>query len=222
MHYYVTNGTSYLNIQNRTYAFSKITGTVQDSGISKVVKTHTYSSGGGGNITISNGNGSGHIDPIQISSTNSVHQEFWLKAEDGSEHSIMLDDCDIPIKPGHKITMVTANLVNSNDSWWAILVNHTIKKHYYLPDVDRHLVRSKLQASIIASIAAGIAGSFAIGFIFPTESSNLVFFAIVAIVIAAFSWKRFFVPMFSIFQFSDLKKSKEMLNSLAQTLYENA
>ncbi len=217
MKYYEKNGAGYLKLENRIYSFSGTTGTVLEGGANKYVETHVHGSGGGGYVSTINGSGGGYVAPVQISSSNTVNQEFWLKGEDGSEIPIKLYDSDIPVRPGQKITMVSANLEGTDVSWWAMLVNHTSGQHYYLSEVNKKLFKNRKVMQYVPAIVSGIVGTF----LFGNKPFGIEFwFGFIAI--AGLSFKFLFSPIAAGFQNKDREKSKQVLNDLAQALHKNA
>ncbi len=89
-------------------AFYTVTGEVL--GNDKYSETHVSSSGGGGYV----GQYGGHISAPQVSSRTTTNQEIWIKTESGSEKSIQLKGYDIPMRPGHKITVISAGNKDAN------------------------------------------------------------------------------------------------------------
>ena len=217
MEYFERDGAGYLKIENRIYAFSKTTGVVLEGGANKHVETHIHGSGGGGYISTVNGNGGGYIAPIQVSSANIVNQEFWIKAEDGSEVPIKLHNSDIPLRPGQKISMVSAVSESTNNSWWVMLVNHTSGQHYYLPDVNRYFFKNRMLMRYVPPLFIGLIASF----MFGNKLSHLEFWLWAAF-IAGVSYKFLIGPVIYSLQIKDVENAKSHLNELAQALYKNA
>jgi hypothetical protein len=112
--------------RKREIVFKKITGVVL--GNEKYNETHISSSGGGGYVS----QYGGHVRAPQISSTTTTNQEIWIKTEDGSEKSIKLKGYDIPMRPGHKITVISAGNKGADSHWYTVIVNHSTDKHSLL------------------------------------------------------------------------------------------
>ena len=114
------------------FEFWKITGEVLDC--KKYNETHISSSGGGGNINQIGGYISGHIDPQRIDSSTVTNLEIWIKTEDGSEKDIRLNGIDIPLRPGQKVTLISAGVKGAGQGLYSILVNHSAGKHWFITD----------------------------------------------------------------------------------------
>lgn len=111
-------------------AFYTVTGEVL--GNDKYSETHVSSSGGGGYV----GQYGGHISAPQVSSRTTTNQEIWIKTESGSEKSIQLKGYDIPMRPGHKITVISAGNKDADSHWYTAIVNHSTEKHWLLNKAD--------------------------------------------------------------------------------------
>jgi hypothetical protein len=108
--------------KNKEVAFSSVTGIVL-GGQEKRSETHVSSSGGGGYV----GKNGGHVSAAQVHSTVTTKHEFWIELEDGTEKAVQLSGCDIPLKEGHKITLVSVNKSKRNREFYTFLVNHNTK-----------------------------------------------------------------------------------------------
>lgn len=107
-------------------------------GSDKHSETHVSSSGGGGHLH----NGSGYISSPSVNSTTITNHEFWIKKEDGTEKDIKLRGVDIPLRPGQKVTIVSAGHVNKDKGVYSILVNHSANKHWFINNaigLNKHL-----------------------------------------------------------------------------------
>jgi hypothetical protein len=71
--------------------FSAITGEI--AGSSKRSETHVSGSGGG-------------QMPVSIASSVTVKQEFFIRSDDGSEIPYQLTNLDIPVRDGHRVSMI--------------------------------------------------------------------------------------------------------------------
>lgn len=116
--------------RNKEVEFSEVTGEVL--GQNKYSETHVSSSGGGGYV----GQHGGHVSAPQVRSTAITNHEFWIKTDDGAEKSVQLSGCDIPLREGHKITLITAGLKGKKSSYHSILVNHNAKKHWFIKEAQ--------------------------------------------------------------------------------------
>lgn len=112
--------------KDKEIKFWRVTGEV--IGQNKYSETHVSSSGGGGVVT----NRGGYVSAPQVHSRAITNHEFWIKKEDGSEMSVQLSDVDIPLREGHKITLIGSRLSDQKKGPWAVLVNHSEGKHRYI------------------------------------------------------------------------------------------
>jgi len=117
--------------KNKEVSFSSVTGIVL-GGQEKRSETHVSSSGGGGYV----GKHGGHVSAPTIHSSVTTKHEFWIKLEDGTEKPIQLSGCDIPLKEGHKITLVSVNKSKRNYEFYTFLVNHNSKETYDIKTGD--------------------------------------------------------------------------------------
>ena len=111
--------------KNTEIAFSSVTGTVLD-GQEKRSETHISSSGGGGYV----GQSGGRVSAPTIHSSVTTKHEFWIELENGTEKAIQLSGCDIPLKTGHKITLVSVDKSKKSEKFYTFLVNHNTKETY--------------------------------------------------------------------------------------------
>jgi hypothetical protein len=117
------------NYHGKQIDFFRITGEVIDS--EKRSETHVHGGGGGGEISGWGGSVTGKINPVSISSSTTLHHNVWIKTEDGSEKNISLPgNRDVPLRIGHKITIVLALFKGKQIS--PILINHTANLHHIL------------------------------------------------------------------------------------------
>ena len=117
--------------------FFTATGTILDEKKNFETKlssqTETSSYGGGGSIsTGSYGHVSGYISPTDTTTTSTlesktvIHQEIWLKLQDGLEQHFRFIDEDIPFRKGQVITIVFT--VIGEKYYRVALVNHSSKQ----------------------------------------------------------------------------------------------
>ena len=100
---------SLIDSETSTLELELISGTViEDQG--RITETHV--SGGGG----STGN-NGYISPV--SSMNVTTHTFWIREESGKETLISIEKKSLPIKTGHKITLLRSK------GRWVYYINHT-------------------------------------------------------------------------------------------------
>ena len=107
------------------------TGILSD--FSKTVRTYITGSGGGGTIrTDYRGRVYGQISPVEIKTTHVTILDLWIDEDDGTETSVRIWE-DIPLKRGHRVTVVNACL-NNGDKCFCLLLNHTVRKVHFLED----------------------------------------------------------------------------------------
>ena len=63
-----------------------------------------------------------------VTSTTDDRQKIWLKLADGSETWFRWTGFEVPIRPGHKITVVLVS--DGRDSYVLGIVNHTTKEYF--------------------------------------------------------------------------------------------
>ena len=104
-----------LRLGGGTYVLSHATGSVD--GASKMGTTSVYGGGGGGRY--------GNTAPVSISSTTTIHDQFFLRQPHGAVESIKLDGWDFPVADGHVVSAVWAVREGAGAGPFFILVNHT-------------------------------------------------------------------------------------------------
>ena len=111
------------------FEFGTLTGVVVDS--SKHSETNVYGGGGGGYSY--QGTGSSYVNPVQ-SDVVRTH-EFWIRDENGKEHSIRLDSHHIQLRGGQMITLVFVGTEKSGHNW-AALYNHASETWWWITSPD--------------------------------------------------------------------------------------
>ena len=91
---------STITIHNKEYRIYEVTGKILES--NKQRELHVYGSGGGGATY----NGTGGTAPVNIQSSTTIHDEFFLIDQDGQEHSIKLKNWDVSLREGHEIQVI--------------------------------------------------------------------------------------------------------------------
>lgn len=179
----------------KTICFSATTGIIQDI----AHKTETHVSGGGGHIR----NGHGRIDAI--STTTNTTDTVFVKMKDGTETSYDLINLNIPMRTGHKVSMVS--MQNGKRSTLASLMNHDLKQHHLLGDEADIVVKLRL-ASFLGKIKAalGFASlSFLASFFVLSKKTPELNFLIIFVM-----W--FAIPAFLTFQVVQLIRWKRVLS----------
>lgn len=95
--------------------------------------------------TVVSGSASGRNESVFIRSRSYTHVEFSLKIDDGSEEDVKVI-ADIPIRNGHKVTLIRA--VSDTNQYNVILINHTLDKYYQITPVKKLYVLNGLYALI--------------------------------------------------------------------------
>ncbi|MFQ2209979.1 hypothetical protein ACK31V_04610 [Aeromonas caviae] len=129
--------------RNKEIEFWSVTGEIMAQ--NKFSETHVSSSGGGGYV----GTHGGHISAPSVHSTTVTNHEFWIKTEDGSEESVQLAGCDIPLREGQKITLISAGVKGKGEGYYSVLVNHNANKHWFINEAG------SLNKSLKIDLASG-------------------------------------------------------------------
>jgi hypothetical protein len=105
-----------LRLGGGTYVLSHATGAVDGS--SKLGTTSVHGGGGGANAY-------GYATNIRISSTTTIHDQFFLRQRDGPVQSIKLAGWDFPVADGHVVSAVWAVREGAGGGPFVVLSNHT-------------------------------------------------------------------------------------------------
>ncbi|MCE9924359.1 hypothetical protein LZ640_07655 [Aeromonas media] len=132
--------------RNKEIEFWSVTGEIMAQ--NKFSETHVSSSGGGGYV----GTHGGHISAPRVHSTTVTNHEFWIKTEDGTEESVQLAGCDIPLREGQKITLISAGVKGKGEGYYSVLVNHNAKNHWFINKADSLNKRLKIDVASGKSI----------------------------------------------------------------------
>lgn len=108
-----------------------LTGEIQD--FNERVETHVHGSGGGGHIA----NGTGYVDETVITSTNTVHQNIFLRDDSGQLHPIELTNWTLPFARGHRLTAAWIIKQGENYGPYVLLHNHSTRQSRW-NDVPMH------------------------------------------------------------------------------------
>jgi hypothetical protein len=137
--------------------FTKVAGTV--AGAHKRAETSISGSGGGG----SSWDGRGRTEPVTITSTVSVKQEFFLKTPDGKQVPVQLSDEDIPIMDGQKVTMIAGHA--GKERRWTHLVNHDTELFWRIGNAKVHAITLGLVRTPLVSFMLGIVTWIAVAYV---------------------------------------------------------
>ncbi|WP_180183915.1 hypothetical protein [Acinetobacter sp. YH01020] len=151
----------------KTFNVNSFTGTVIDT--NKQLETKVSGSGGGGAVY----QGSGAIAPVSISSSTTVHDNFFLIDPNGKEISVKLSNWDLSLRTGHTVQViwvvpqkassgpyVTVHNQNLGDVNW----NDTALKTVVGSALGKHILIG-LAISTVVSYLASSFGLFLLGFI---------------------------------------------------------
>ncbi|MFU1569509.1 hypothetical protein [Aeromonas veronii] len=193
--------------RNKEIEFWSVTGEIMAQ--NKYSETHVSSSGGGGYI----GAHGGHIRAPSVHSTTVTNHEFWIKTEDGSEESVQLAGCDIPLREGQKITLISAGVKGKGEGCYSVLVNHNAKSHWFIKKADD--LNKRLQIDVVSAKPILITGGL---------------FGLVTYITGSFGAGAVIAGGYFIFKVATritrmLKMTKALdqhLESLAQQAYKNA
>lgn len=124
------------------------------TGVSKTVRTSVSGGGGGGSgSTDSYGRGYGSSAPVWIDTTHETTMDLWILDADGRESSVRIKK-DIPLKEGHRVTVVRACL-DGRDTYPCLILNHTAGEMHFL---KRSLAAVQLSPLEWLSVLAALVG----------------------------------------------------------------
>jgi hypothetical protein len=158
--------------EEKTVIFSVVQGVVL--GQTKYTETHVSSSGGGGYV----GKHGGKIEAPTIDSEIITKHEFWLKKSDGVEQCIKLTDCDIPVRTGQQVSVISAKLQDSHKKQFVALINHNAKRHWMINSAEKLNKQLGIETPTGMSLMLSIGIWFLVGIIF----SSVIFGGLVAFV----------------------------------------
>ena len=150
--------------RGKNVEFWQVTGEVLGS--NKYSETHVSSSGGGGYV----GQHGGHVSAPTIHSSTVTNHEFWIKTEDGLEKPIKLRGIDVPLRPGQKITLISAGRKEAGSGWYSILVNHSAGKHWFINSAEE--LNKMLKLELLTGKSLLIAGAIAWGVAYVTAPNH--------------------------------------------------
>ena len=81
----------------------------------------TQVSGGGGGYNV----GSGHNNPVTISSVTQTHDQFFLKSDDGHELAVEMTDAGLALRKGHRVTVFWGILQGQERGPYIAIYNQT-------------------------------------------------------------------------------------------------
>jgi hypothetical protein len=81
----------------------------------------TQVSGGGGGYNV----GSGHNNPVTITSVSQTHDQFFLKSDAGQEMAVETTDAGLALRKGHRVTVIWGILQGQERGPYVAFYNHT-------------------------------------------------------------------------------------------------
>ncbi|SHH32946.1 hypothetical protein [Ferrimonas marina] len=133
------------NHRKRTLEFWARTGEV----LSQEKHSQTHVSGSG---TVHEGNGQ-----INIHSETTTTQEIWIRDDQGKEHQINLINKSVPMRPGHRVTVLFAGRTDKGFGYPARVINHTTGKQYTA--ANGHELNGKIKIDQLTGKSLLIAGA---------------------------------------------------------------
>ena len=85
------------------------------------------SGGGGGGFSR---RGSGYTAPVRVTSTTTVHDQFFIEDNSGKEHSFQLSGFDLACREGNRLTVLSAAKTGKTGYYFEV-INHATDKVYY-------------------------------------------------------------------------------------------
>ncbi|MDN6300260.1 MAG: hypothetical protein L0J68_08250 [Micrococcaceae bacterium] len=101
-----------LNYRGTQISFWHLQGEVLDS--DRYGETHVKTHGG-----------SGYARAPSVHVSQTTYHDFWIREDDGRERSIQLEDVNVPLRAGQRVTVICAGHSDSQRSWLCSLVNHS-------------------------------------------------------------------------------------------------
>lgn len=99
----------------------------------KISTTAISSSGGGGYIS----RYGGHVSAPVISSSTSTEQDIYYRDSDGAERAVQVSGCNVPLRAGHRITLIYAKRPISDAITLVVIVNHSLDSYWIVCDLAK-------------------------------------------------------------------------------------
>ncbi len=106
-----------VTVDDRTIDLHTFQGEVVEE--KKWTSTHVSGSGGGYNV------GSGHQNPVTISSSTSTHDQFFLRDNEGREMAVEITDAGVALRKGHRVTVLWGIPRGADRGPFLAVYNHT-------------------------------------------------------------------------------------------------
>lgn len=143
---------TYLGVPVKIYSF---TGRVIDS--TQQLETKVSGSGGGGAIY----QGSGAVAPVNISSTTTVHNQFFLIDEDNKEISVKLQNWDISLRTEHTVKVIWAIPGKASNGPFVTVKNFNLNEVSW----SNNQLKTVVSACLFKHLMIGFAVSVVIGYL---------------------------------------------------------
>jgi hypothetical protein len=150
------DGTS-MRLAGWKYDLSTLSGVLLDSQQRTEERTLIQESGGTGVVV----GGHGYITPRQEAVKDiTTFDHLFVRDDTGQEHEVELEDFELRLRPGNRITVVRATGARGNERP-ILLYNQDTRKHFYSTRVMRDLLKPSflwalLHAGLVAMIAMGL------------------------------------------------------------------
>lgn len=138
---------SYLGVPVKVYSF---TGKVTDS--NKQLETKVSGSGGGGAVY----QGNGAVAPINIQSSTTVHDQFFLIDESGKEISVKLQNWDVALRTQHVIQIIWAIPAKASNGPYVTINNQNLDQVTWSDEQLKKVVSPCLLKHLLIGFGASI------------------------------------------------------------------
>jgi hypothetical protein len=110
-----------ITVGSRRIAIHSMSGEVMDSR----KWTTTEVSGGGGSGVISHG--SGYVQQDEVKSKTTTHDQIIIRAADGEEESLKVEDLNLAVRQGHWVSLIWAIPSGRKEGPFVAILNHNTK-----------------------------------------------------------------------------------------------
>ncbi|CAN5814588.1 hypothetical protein BH10BAC2_BH10BAC2_26420 [soil metagenome] len=128
---------------------------IVEGGTSKNMETRVHGSGGGSN-------GYGNTAPVNISSTTTIHDQFFLKDKKGKESSFQLQDFNVACREGNELSVIWAIKKGGKTGPYIVVHNRTTSGTFFqeaeLKKIFRYPAYYPLGATILLLILGNMIG----------------------------------------------------------------
>ena len=116
-------------IAKKTYTVCDFWGEVVDT--SKQLETNVTGGGGGGMMW----NGYGHTQPVEIHSTTTVHDDFYLLNPNGQERHFALANWNVSARTGHTMQVFWLIAGNRKKGPYVAVYNKNLETFFWKDDI---------------------------------------------------------------------------------------